>query len=84
MVHVIDALLALIPGGGLTAIIALIATALGALGWGAAKVKKAGVDEQKAKEAEARAKNLDRIKRARRARPRGGVHDDPDNRDNDR
>jgi hypothetical protein len=38
--------------------------------------------EQKAKEAEARANEIDRIKRAAGAAPSGGVSVDPNNRDN--
>jgi len=44
--------------------------------------KSAGRNEERAKHAEDRANNLDRIKRAADARPSGGVHDDPHNRDN--
>lgn len=43
--------------------------------------KKAGKNEERARYAEAREKNLERIKRAAGAKPRG-VHDDPYNRDN--
>ncbi|MDI1266807.1 MAG: hypothetical protein PS018_26440 [bacterium] len=58
------------------------AVALIASAWAALRgAKKAGIDEQKAKEAEARAKNLDRIKRAADARPSGSLHNDPRNRD---
>lgn len=48
--------------------------------WAAGKT--AGRNQERAKNAEARDKNLDRIKRAARAKPRHGVQDDPYNRDN--
>lgn len=77
-----DWLLNLIPGGSLTVIIGGILAVIAA-GWRLlAGAKKAGVNEQKAKEAKARAENLDRIKRAADVRPAGGVSDDPYNRDN--
>lgn len=77
-----DWLLNLIPGGSLTALAAAaLATLLGAWRIFAAG-KSAGVDKQKAKEAEARAEELERIKRASGARPAGSVLDDPNNRDN--
>ena len=44
--------------------------------------KKAGRNEERATSAAQREKDLDRIKRAADARPRGGVSDDPYNRDN--
>ena len=78
----IDALLSLIPCGGLTAVLVAAGGALLALWRIIAGVKQSGVDKQKAKEAEARAQNLDRIKRAADARPTGSVSDDPYNRDN--
>jgi hypothetical protein len=77
-----DWILNLIPGGGLTAIMAaVVAAILGA--WGLfSKIERSGVNKEKAKEAEARDKNLDKIKRAGDAKPVGGVSDDPNNRDN--
>lgn len=78
----IDMILGVIPGGGLTAIIAAIVAALGAVALVFKKGSDAGRDKEKAKEAAARAKNLERIKDASAARPVGGVHDDPRNRDN--
>lgn len=80
----IDALLSLIPGGSLTAIIAGVVAALGIIWRILAGVKKSGVNQQKVKEAEARAKNLDRIKRAADARPDPDIVSDPRNRDNRR
>ena len=74
-------LLDLIPGGGITAIIGGIVAALGLLFGLFKSVQKTGVDKQKAKEAEIRAKNLERIKDAAAARPAGSVLDDPHNRD---
>lgn len=71
----------LIPGGGLTAIVAAVLASLTAIGTLLYKTKKAGVDQHKAEEADRRDKNLDRIKRAANARPVGGMHDDPNNRD---
>ena len=44
--------------------------------------KQAGRDAERAKHAAQERENLDRIKRAADARPRGGVSDDPYNRDN--
>jgi hypothetical protein len=76
-----DWLLSLIPGGQLTVILGAAGAALLALWRILAGIKQSGVDKQKAKEAEAREKNLDRIKRAADARPTGGVSDDPNNRD---
>ena len=76
-----DWLLNLIPGGGLTAIIGGVLAVIAA-GWAAARgLTKAGENKQKAKEAKARAENLDRIQRAADARPVGSVSDDPNNRD---
>lgn len=46
-----------------------------------ASIKKSGIDEQKAKEAEQRERDLERIKAAGAAVP-GSVSDDPFNRDN--
>ena len=48
------------------------------------KAKAEGVAQQLAKEAEARAQEIERIKDAAGARPVGGVSDDPNNRDNTR
>lgn len=64
---------------------ALVAGVLALFGFGA-KAKKAGVDEQKAKEAEANAKVLDDVRKAADAagavRPDDSLSDDPHNRDN--
>lgn len=46
--------------------------------------RKSGEDAMKAKEAEARDKNLKRIHDASNAKPTGGVHNDPNNRANRR
>lgn len=43
--------------------------------------KSAGINQEKAKEAAARERDLDAIKRAAGARPSGSVEDDPNNRD---
>ena len=77
-----DWLINLIPGGGLTFFAGLAAALLAALGYGAKKAHDAGVNKQKAKEAEARARNMERIQNAARAKPARSVHDDPHNRDN--
>lgn len=61
-----------IIGGG--AVLAIFLTAIG-------KAFKAGKNAQKAKEAEARANEIDRIKRAAGATPVGMQHDQ-NNRDN--
>lgn len=77
-----DWLLNLIPGGSLTAILGVVA-AVGLGLWRLlAGAKKAGINQQKAKEAEQRERNLDAIKRAADARPIGGVQSDHRNRDN--
>lgn len=44
-------------------------------------LKQSGVDAQKAKEAQARERDLERIKAAAGAKPIGGVSDDPRNLD---
>lgn len=77
----LDALLSLIPGGSITAIAAAVLAALaGAFGIYRSG-HKAGRDKQKAKEAEDRAENLDRIRDAANARPHGDIVSDPNNRD---
>lgn len=48
-----DALLNLIPGGGLAVLGAILVAVLGLLGWGARKVHKAGENEEKARTAQA-------------------------------
>lgn len=66
-----------------TGLIALVGA--GGYLWNAKRKAKAeGVAEQKAREAEARAREIERIKDAAGARPVGGVSDDPNNRDNQR
>lgn len=77
-----DWILSLIPGGSLTAILASLFAVIGFLGTLVYGAKKAGVNQQKAKEAEQRERNLDAIKRAADAKPIGGVQSDPRNRDN--
>lgn len=79
-----DWLLNLIPGGGLTAVIGAVLAGIAALGTLLWKSKKAGRDEQKVDEYERHLQELEHVKRAARARPVGGVLDDPDNRDNDK
>lgn len=76
-----DALLNLIPGGGLTAIIGAIIAGMAFVGTLLYKTKQAGVNQQKAKEAEARDKNIEALKRAADAKPSGSVSDDPNNLD---
>lgn len=76
-----DALLSLIPGGGLTAIIAGVVALLAMLGFGAKKIQDSGVNKEKAREAEKRAQNIEKLKRAADARPAGSVLDDKNNRD---
>ena len=83
-------LLDLVPGGGLTVIAGAALAGLLALWRIIAGAKKAGRDEQLAKEAKARAKNLDDVRRAQDAA--AGVRpatpeqllNDPHNRDNRR
>lgn len=76
-----DAILNLLPGGGLTALLAglgALAAFVGTMLWGA---RKAGQDAEKAKEAKRRDQDIERLRRAADARPRGGVLDDLNNRD---
>lgn len=75
-------LLSLIPGGSLTVLLGGIVAALLAIWKAFSTGKRAGRDQQRVKEAEARAKNLDRIRDAADARPAGDVSIDPRNRDN--
>lgn len=77
----IDLLLSLIPGGGLTAIATAILAALAGIFGIYRSGHKAGQDKQKAKEANDRAQNLDRIRDAADAQPRD-VLSDKRNRDN--
>ena len=83
-------LLDLIPGGGLTATLVGIVAALGALLGLFKTVQRTGHDKRRAEEAEARAKNLDDVRRAQDAaagvRPATPeqLHNDPHNRDNRR
>lgn len=77
------AILALL-GPFLPYIIAGFTALVGAAGyvWNAKRKAKAeGVAEQQAKEAAARAQEIERIKRAAGAQPSGGVLDDPNNLD---
>ncbi|RVD31414.1 hypothetical protein [Mesorhizobium sp. M4B.F.Ca.ET.017.02.2.1] len=62
-------------GGAIVAILTFIGTLL-------FKAKKAGVDQQKAKEADSYEKHIQDIADAAGARPSGGVQSDPHNRDN--
>lgn len=71
----------LIPGGSLTAIAAAVVAALLGAWRIYAAGQKAGEDKQKAKEADARGKNLNRIRDAADAKPALSMHDDPNNRD---
>jgi len=77
-----DWILSLIPGGSLTAILAAVFAGIAAIGTLLYKTKQAGVNQQKAKEAEARDRNLEALKRAANARPTGSLSDDINNRDN--
>lgn len=76
-----DWILSLIPGGGLTALFAGAGVLVAALTTWLYKAERSGVNKQKAKEAEAHAKDLAKIRSANDARPSGGVLDDPWNRD---
>lgn len=78
-----DWLLSLIPGGGfsLIGIIGALAAGLLALWRMQSNAKKAGRDEQIAKEAKYRDETLDRIKRAADAKPTTDILHDPNNRD---
>lgn len=77
------ALLNLLTGGSLNLAViggAIIAI-LGFFGTLLYKAKRSGVDQQKAKEADAYEKHLQEISDAAHARPAGSVLDDPNNRD---
>jgi hypothetical protein len=79
-------LMNLIPGGWLTVIAGSAIALLGVLWRMLAGAKKAGRDEQLVKEAKARAKNLEDVKRAQDAAARvdsnpAGELSDPNNRD---
>lgn len=77
-----DALLNLLPGGTLTVAIGAVIAAIAAV-WKAYSAGRSAADaKQRLKEAEANAKEKDRIIRAATARPSGSVSDDPHNRDN--
>lgn len=76
-----DFILSLIPGGGLTAVVAAVLAALAGVWRVYASGKAAGRSEQKAKEADSYAKHIRDVTRAADARPRGSVSDDPHNRD---
>lgn len=76
-----DAILNLLPGGGLTALLGGVAFIMTALGMALFGARQAGKDAEKAKEAKRRDQDLERIKRASSARPVGGVLDDLNNRD---
>lgn len=78
----LDLIISAIPGGGLTAIVAAVLAALAGVFGVYRSGKKAGQNQQKAKEAESRARNLDRIRDAANARPIGDIVSDPRNRDN--
>lgn len=78
----ITTILTFLSTGKMALIVAGVVAGLGVIWRVLAGVKKSGVDQQKAKEAEARERNLDAIKRAADAKPIGGVQSDPRNRDN--
>jgi hypothetical protein len=78
-----DWLINLIPGGTVTAVVSAIISLVGGLIYFWRQAFKSGSDRKEVEHAKANRANLERIKRADRARPVGGVSDDPDNRDND-
>lgn len=75
MEEMMDTLIALLPG-----IAAIGAAVIMAIWHMLRQARAGGIDSQKVKEAEARAKDLERIKAATSARP-GSMHNDPNNRD---
>lgn len=77
-----DWLLDMLPGGGLTVAAAAVIASVAALFRAYVAGRSAEKSKQKAKEAESRAKELERIRDAALARPSGSVSDDPNNRDN--
>lgn len=70
-----------LPGGELTAWGGLATAILAFLAYLFNRIKKAGVDQQKTREADAYAKHIQDIERAANARPGGLPDDDPYNRD---
>lgn len=78
----ITTILTFLSTGKMALIVGGVLAGLGVIWRVLAGVKKSGVDQQKAKEAQIRAQNLEAIKRAADARPIGGVQSDPRNRDN--
>lgn len=70
-----------LPGGEVTAWGGLVAVILGIVAYLVKSLKKAGVDQQKAKEADAYAQHIRDIERAANAKP-GGMQSDRFNRDN--
>lgn len=74
-----DALLSLIPGGSLTAILAVVAAALAAFWRTYVAGRRSGENEAKAKEARSHERELEDVGRAHDARNRvdaGGLPDD--------
>lgn len=77
-----DWLVNLLPGGGLTVAAAAVVAAVAALFRAYIAGRDAERSKQKLKEAGNREKELERIRDAALARPSGSVSDDPNNRDN--
>ena len=65
----------------ISVIIACVVSCLAVLAGMLHYANKAGEAEEKLKEAEARAKNIENIKRAADAEPTGSVYNDPNNLD---
>lgn len=80
----IDWLLSFVGIGKTGFLVGAAVAIIGGLGYIIRTIKKAGVNEQKAKEADAYEKHLNEIARSAAARPRGSVHGDPYNRDNNK
>lgn len=77
-----DALLNLLPGGSLTVVAAAVIAAVLSLFKAYSAGRSDAAAKQRLKEAEAHAKEMERVARAALARPAGRVSDDPNNRDN--
>lgn len=78
----LNTLLNLIPGGGLTVMVGALMAVLAAFGIVARKATVAERNRNLAQEAAAREKHLREMADAAAAKPTGSVSDDPNNRDN--
>lgn len=77
----LEFILNLIPGGGVTALVGVIFATLAAVFGIHRAGRKVEEANQKVKEAKARAENFERIRMAGAAKPTGDILSDPRNRD---